>query len=283
IGIYPNALLCRADRQVPQDELAKISLFSNVPLDAVISVWDADSIYEIPAMLHKQGLDNLICDALCISPPPADLTLWDQLVHAQKNPRHTVRIGMVGKYVDMTESYKSLSEALTHAGIHARADIDLQYIDSERLETDGTDELADLDAILVPGGFGKRGTEGKILAIQYARENDVPFLGICLGMQLGVIEFARHQAGLGSANSTEFDPSTPHPGVALVTEWQNGRTEAKAGKHHDNAMGMRKGAQRCPVAAGTLAHAIYGSEVNERHRHRYEVNNVYVDRLESAG
>src|SRR5699024_10055492 len=159
------------------------------------------SIYEIPAMLHKQGLDNLICDALCISPPPADLTLWDQLVHAQKNPRHTVRIGMVGKYVDMTESYKSLSEALTHAGIHARADIDLQYIDSERLETDGTDELADLDAILVPGGFGKRGTEGKILAIQYARENDVPFLGICLGMQLGVIEFARHQAGLGSANS----------------------------------------------------------------------------------
>ncbi len=284
IGIYPNALLCRADRRIPEDELAKISLFSNVPLDAVISVWDADSIYEIPAMLHRQGLDNLICDALCISPPPADLTMWEQLVAAQRYPEHSVRIGMVGKYVDMTESYKSLSEALTHAGIHTRSRIDLRYIDSEQLETEGTDMLDDLDAILVPGGFGKRGVEGKIRAIQYARENNVPFLGICLGMQLAVIEFARHIAGLGSANSTEFDPSTPHPVVALVTEWRDTDDDTPAQDTADPAVaGMRKGAQRCAVQKNTLAHSIYGNEVNERHRHRYEINNVYVDRLEAAG
>lgn len=284
IGIYPNALLCRADRRIPAEELAKISLFSNVPLEAVISVWDANSIYEIPAMLHDQGLDTLICDALGISPPPADLTMWDNLVRALQNPVNSVRIGMVGKYVDMTESYKSLTEALTHAGIHTRSRIEIDYIDSEQLETEGLDALSDLDAILVPGGFGKRGTEGKIRAIQYAREHDIPFLGICLGMQLAVIEFARNVAGLGGANSTEFDPSTSHPVVALVTEWQT-----PEGKHQRREQGsdlggsMRKGAQRCPVKPGTLAHGIYGDEVNERHRHRYEVNNVYTDRLEEAG
>lgn len=284
IGIYPNALLCRADRQIPADELAKISLFSNVQLDAVISVWDAKSIYEIPAMLHKQGLDTLICDALGISPPPADLTMWERLVAAQQQPRRKVRVGMVGKYVDMTESYKSLTEALVHAGIHTSSHVDIQYIDSELLESDGTDCLAELDAILVPGGFGKRGIEGKILAIQYAREQGVPYLGICLGMQLAVIEFARHVAGLGGANSTEFDPSAPHPVVALITEWQDqeGSIEYRD-TGSDLGGSMRKGAQRCPVKPDTLAHSIYGDFVNERHRHRYEVNNVYVDRLEAGG
>ncbi|NYT85566.1 CTP synthase [Pollutimonas harenae] len=284
IGIYPNALLCRADRPVPADERAKISLFSNVPLDAVISVWDADSIYKIPAMLHQQGLDNLVCDALGITPPPADLTMWDRLVDAIENPLHTVRIGMVGKYVDLTESYKSLSEALVHAGIHTRSRVLVEYLDSEEIEAQGTDCLKGLDAILVPGGFGKRGTEGKIQAIRYARENSVPYLGICLGMQLAVVEFARDVAGLGGANSTEFDPSAPHPVVALITEWQD--REGKVEKRDvDSDLGgtMRKGAQRCPVTSGTRAHQIYGDVVNERHRHRYEVNNVYVPRLEEAG
>jgi len=284
IGIYPNALLCRADRPIPDDERAKISLFSNVPLDAVISVCDADSIYKIPSMLHKQGLDNLVCDALALTPPPADLTMWDRLVDALGHPRHHVRIGMVGKYVDLTESYKSLTEALVHAGIHTHARIQVEYIDSETIEQQGTGCLEHLDAILVPGGFGKRGTEGKIAAIRYARENDMPYLGICLGMQLAVIEFARHVAGLGGANSTEFDPSAPHPVVALITEWQDreGRIE-KRDQASDLGGTMRKGAQRCPVSPGTRAHAIYGDEVNERHRHRYEVNNVYVARLEDAG
>ncbi|MGE4369194.1 MAG: CTP synthase [Burkholderiaceae bacterium] len=284
IGIYPNALLCRADRPVPDDERAKISLFSNVPLDAVISVWDADSIYKIPAMLHRQGLDNLVCDALALNPPPADLTLWDRLVDAIEHPQHEVRLGMVGKYVDLTESYKSLTEALTHAGIHTRSKVTIDYIDSEQLEAEGTDSLAQFDAILVPGGFGKRGTEGKIKAIQYARENGVPYLGICLGMQLAVVEFARHVAGLGGANSTEFDPSAPHPVVALITEWQDreGKIE-KRDEGSDLGGTMRKGAQRCPVKPGTRAAEIYGAEVNERHRHRFEVNNVYVSRLEEAG
>src|SRR5690606_3280112 len=247
-------------------------------------VWDADSIYQIPAMLHRQGLDNLVCDALAISPPPADLSLWDRLVDAIENPQHEVRIGMVGKYVDLTESYKSLSEALVHAGIHTHSRVSIEYLDSEQIETEGTDCLKDLDAILVPGGFGKRGTEGKIKAIRYARENGVPYLGICLGMQLAVVEFARDVAGLGGANSTEFDPAAPHPVVALITEWQDreGRIEKR---DHTSDMGgtMRKGAQRCPVKPGTRASEIYGAEVNERHRHRYEVNNVYVSRLEEAG
>ena len=284
IGIYPNALLCRADRPVPDEERAKISLFSNVPQDAVISVADADSIYKIPAMLHEQGLDSLVCDALALTPPPADLTVWDRLVHDLENPRESVTVGMVGKYVDLTESYKSLSEALVHAGIHTHSRVHIEYLDSEEIERDGVACLAGLDAILVPGGFGKRGTEGKIKAIQYARENGIPYLGICLGMQLAVVEFARHVAGLGGANSTEFNPSAPHPVVALITEWQDreGKVEHRDG---DSDLGgtMRKGAQRCPVKPGTRAHDIYGDVVSERHRHRYEVNNVYVNRLEQAG
>ena len=284
IGIYPNALLCRADRPIPDEERAKISLFSNVPLDAVISVWDAESIYQVPSMLHKQGLDNLVCDALAITPPPADLTVWDRLVDALENPVHQVRIGMVGKYVDLTESYKSLSEALIHAGIHTRSRVNIEYLDSEVIESEGTSVLDGLDAILVPGGFGKRGTEGKIAAIRYARENGVPYLGICLGMQLAVVEVAREVANLDDANSTEFNATTPHPVVALITEWQDreGQIETRDGSS-DLGGTMRKGAQRCPVKANTRAETIYGSEVNERHRHRYEVNNVYVPRLEEAG
>jgi len=284
IGIYPNALLCRADRRVPDDERAKISMFSNVPLDAVISVWDADSIYKIPTMLHDQGVDNIVCEALGLTPPPADLSMWDKLVEALEHPLHEVTIGMVGKYVDLTESYKSLSEALVHAGIHTRSRVRIEYLDSEDIDANGTDALRGLDAILVPGGFGKRGTEGKIKAIRYARENGIPYLGICLGMQLAVIEYARHVVGLEGASSTEFDTDTPHPVVALITEWMDreGRIE-KRDASSDLGGTMRKGAQRCPIKPGTLASRIYGAEVNERHRHRYEVNNTYVPRLEAAG
>ncbi len=284
IGIIPHALLCRADRPIPDEERAKISLFSNVPLDAVISVWDSDSIYKIPSMLHKQGLDNLVCEALNLNPPAADLSMWDKLVYSLEHPEHEVRIAMVGKYVDLTESYKSLTEALIHAGIHTKSRVKVEYIDSESIEQHGVSVLKPFDAILVPGGFGKRGTEGKIAAIRYAREYNVPYLGICLGMQLAVIEFARHVAGLTDANSTEFDPVSPHPVVALITEWldREGRIE-KRDEQSDLGGTMRKGAQKCPVKADTLANKIYGPQVNERHRHRYEVNNVYVPRLEEAG
>ena len=284
IGIIPHALLCRADRPIPDEERAKISLFSNVPLDAVISVWDSDSIYKIPSMLHKQGLDNLVCEALNLNPPAADLSMWDKLVYSLEHPEHEVRIAMVGKYVDLTESYKSLTEALIHAGIHTKSRIKVEYIDSENIEQHGVSVLKPFDAILVPGGFGKRGTEGKIAAIRYAREYNVPYLGICLGMQLAVIEFARHVADLADANSTEFDPVSPHPVVALITEWldREGRIE-KRDEQSDLGGTMRKGAQKCPIKADTLANKIYGPQVNERHRHRYEVNNVYVPRLEEAG
>ena len=284
IGILPTVLLCRADRRIPADERAKISLFSNVREEAVISVWDVDTIYKIPEMLQAQGMDELICKELNIQAKPADLAMWTHLVYEMENPQHEVTIGMVGKYVDLTESYKSLIEALRHAGIHNHTKINIRYIDSERLEQGNLECLHDLNAILVPGGFGKRGTEGKIKAIQYARENAIPYLGICLGMQLAVIEFARHVAKIEAANSTEFDPETPNPVVALITEWldREGKIEKRAA---DSDLGgtMRLGSQRCPVKANTLAHSIYGNEVNERHRHRYEVNNIYAPKLEKAG
>ena len=284
IGIQADALLCRADRPIPEEERAKISLFSNVVLDGVISVWDADSIYKIPAMLHEQGLDDLVCEKLGITARPADLSVWDKLVQAIEHPKQEVTIGMVGKYVDLTESYKSLTEALVHAGIHTNSRVKIEYLDSEEIELNGTAGLSHLDAILVPGGFGKRGTEGKIAAIAYAREERVPYLGICLGMQLATIEFARNRCGLAGANSTEFDPDTPHPVVALITEWQDrdGKIERRDAKS-DLGGTMRLGAQRCPVEPGTLAAKIYGAEVNERHRHRYEVNNYFVPQLEAKG
>jgi CTP synthase len=284
IGIQPTALLCRADRPIPEEEKDKISLFSNVPREAVISVWDVASIYRIPRMLSEQGLDQLICDELGLSTPPCDLSVWDDLVDRLEHPASQVRIAMVGKYVDLTESYKSLTEALVHAGMHTRSRVVIEYIDSEGLEQQGTGALAGFDAILVPGGFGRRGVEGKIAAIQFAREQRIPYLGICLGMQLAVIEFARHCAGLAKANSTEFDPKADQPVIALITEWKNadGRIEQRS-ETSDLGGTMRLGAQQCPIRQGTLAQRIYGNTVNERHRHRFEVNNTLRPAIESAG
>ena len=284
IGIQADVLLCRADRRIPDDERAKISMFSNVMLDNVISVWDADSIYQIPSMLHRQRVDELVCEKLNLQAPPADLSVWDRLVASIEHPQSEVTIGMVGKYVDLTESYKSLTEALVHAGIHTNSRVNVEYLDSEEIDKNGTAGLEHLDAILVPGGFGKRGTEGKIKAIGFAREQRIPYLGICLGMQLATIEYARNVVGMADANSTEFDPDTTHPVVALITEWQDrdGRVERR---HAQSDLGgtMRLGSQRCPIEGGTLASRIYGPEVNERHRHRYEVNNHYVPQLEAKG
>ncbi|ARQ45967.1 CTP synthase [Oxalobacter formigenes] len=284
IGIYPDALLCRADRAIPDDERAKISLFSNVREDAVISVWDVDTIYKIPQMLHDQGLDTIVCNKLKLSPPKADLSIWSKLVYAIDHPEKEVSICMVGKYVDLTESYKSLIEAIRHAGIHTNCKVNIDFLDSEEMETTGTDQLAKYDAILVPGGFGKRGVEGKIATAQYAREHKVPYLGICLGMQVALIEFARHVAGLKNANSTEFDPDTENPVIALITEWQNrsGQLEQRTEKS-DLGGTMRLGAQTCSIEPGTLAAEIYGNVVTERHRHRYEANNLYLDELKKAG
>jgi CTP synthase len=284
IGIQPDILLCRADRPIPEEEKRKIALFTNVQPEAVISALDADSIYKIPAMLHDQMIDEIVCHKLGILARAADLSVWKKLVDALEHPQHEVNIAFVGKYVDLTESYKSLTESLVHAGIHCRSKVHIHYIDSEDVEKNGPGALAAMDAVLVPGGFGRRGTEGKIAAIRYARENKVPYLGICLGMQLATIEFARHVAGFEGANSTEFDADTPHPVVALITEWQDREGRVEKRDANSNLGGtMRLGAQRCPIKAGTLAAKIYGAEVNERHRHRYEVNNTYVPKLESAG
>jgi len=285
IGIQPDVLLCRADRPVPDDERRKIALFTNVAPEAVISVVDSDSIYKIPAMLHDQMLDEIVCHKLNILARAADLSVWNKLIDALEHPERSVNIAFVGKYVDLTESYKSLSEALIHAGIHTRSKIAIHYLDSEAIERDGTVALDGMDAILVPGGFGKRGVEGKIAAIRYAREHKVPYLGICLGMQLAVIEFARHVAGMEGAHSTEFDPDTPHPVIALITEWldREGRVE-KRDAGADLGGTMRLGGQACALAADSLARKVYGADtIVERHRHRYEVNNIYLNRLQQAG
>jgi CTP synthase len=285
IGIQPDIVLCRADRPIPDGDRRKISLFTNVAPEAVIPALDTDSIYKIPAALHAEGLDAIVDKKLTLNAKPTDLSVWNRLVDSLEHPEHTVHIAMVGKYVDLTESYKSLSEALIHAGIHTRSKVQIHYVDSEAVERDGIEALKGMDAVLVPGGFGKRGVEGKIAAIRYARENGVPYLGICLGMQLAVIEYARHKAGLANANSTEFDPATPNPVVALITEWQNrdGSIEKRTEKS-DLGGTMRLGAQPCDIVPGTLANRIYGAtSVAERHRHRYEVNNHYLPRLESAG
>ena len=285
IGIQPDIVLCRADRPIPDGDRRKIALFTNVPVEAVIPALDTDSIYKIPAALHAEGLDAIVDRKLSLGAKPADLAIWTRLVDSLEHPEHTVHIAMVGKYVDLTESYKSLSEALIHAGVHTRSKVQIHYVDSEVVERDGIEPLRSMDAILVPGGFGKRGVEGKIAAIRYARENRIPYLGICLGMQLAVIEYARHKAGLAHANSTEFDPASPHPVVALITEWQNrdGSIEKRTDKS-DLGGTMRLGAQPCEIVPGTLASSIYNAKsVAERHRHRYEVNNHYLPRLESAG
>ncbi|MDP2826086.1 MAG: CTP synthase [Sulfuritalea sp.] len=285
IGIQPDILLCRADREIPAEEKRKIALFTNVQAEAVISALDADSIYKIPAMLHDQMIDEIVCHKLGILARAADLSVWKKLVDALEHPQHEVNIAFVGKYVDLTESYKSLTESLVHAGIHCRSKVNIQYIDSEDIEKNGPGVLAAVDAILVPGGFGRRGTEGKIAAIRYARENKVPYLGICLGMQLAVIEYARDVAGLAGAHSTEFDPETPHPVIALITEWldREGKIETRDA-NSDLGGTMRLGGQKCKLAEGSLARKVYGSEaITERHRHRYEVNNAYLPRLEQAG
>lgn len=285
IGIQPDILLCRADRPIPAEERRKIALFTNVQPEAVIEALDADSIYKIPAMLHDQMLDEIVCHKLGILARAADLTVWKNLVNALEHPEHEVDIAFVGKYVDLTESYKSLTEALVHASMHTRCKVNIHYLDSETLEHKGTAALADMDAILVPGGFGKRGVEGKIAAIRYARENRVPYLGICLGMQLAVVEFARHVAGMNGAHSTEFDPETPYPVVGLITEWldREGRVERRDA---NSGLGgtMRLGGQICYLAEGSKARAIYGkAEILERHRHRYEVNNTLLAELEALG
>ncbi len=285
IGIQPDVLLCRADRPIPDDERRKISLFTNVEERAVIAAIDVDSIYKIPRLLHEQGLDDIVVDRLRIQARPADLSEWDAVVEAQRHPEGRVKVAMVGKYVNLTESYKSLSEALIHAGIHTRTQVDITYLDSEDIERNGTGCLEGMDAILVPGGFGERGVEGKVAAVRYARTHGVPYLGICLGMQVAVIEYARDVAGLEDAHSTEFRRDTPHPVIALITEWQDkdGTIERRS---EDSDLGgtMRLGGQPCLLAPGTRVREAYGRErIVERHRHRYEFNNRYRDVLEAAG
>ncbi|MCW8830690.1 MAG: CTP synthase [Gammaproteobacteria bacterium] len=285
IGIQPDLLLCRSEKVIPEDERRKIALFTNVELKAVISACDMDNIYKIPLWLHEQGVDDIIADRLKLDTKPADLSEWQRVVDAMQNPEHEILIGMVGKYVDLTESYKSLNEALSHAGAQNKTQVSIRYIDSASLEGSDFSALEGLDAILVPGGFGDRGIEGKIAAVQYARENKIPYLGICLGMQLAVIEFARHVAGLEDAHSSEFSDDTKHPVIALITEWQaeDGSIE-KRGKDSDLGGTMRLGGQRCNLVENTLASHVYGSNsVVERHRHRYEFNNSYRDQLQNAG
>ncbi len=284
IGIQADVLLCRADRRIPNEEREKISLFSNVPEWGVISMWDVDTIYKVPRMLHEQGLDGLICDKLRLNTPPANLKRWDDLVFETEHPKKEVNIAMVGKYVDLSDSYKSLNEALRHAGMKNHAKVVIEYVDSETITADNVSRLAKFDGILVPGGFGVRGVEGKICAARFAREHKTPYLGICLGMQVATIEFARHVAGLKDANSTEFDPQTPHPVIALITEWKDADGTIKT-RHEKSDLGgtMRLGSQSSDVAAGTLAHQIYGDVVAERHRHRYEANVNYLDALRKSG
>jgi CTP synthase len=284
IGIQPDALLCRADRTIPQEEREKISLFTNVQPWGVISMPDVDSVYKVPRLLHEQGLDGLICDKLRLNTPPANLKRWDALVQEVDNPQHEVTIAMVGKYVDLSDSYKSVNEALRHAGIHNHTRVLIEHIDSETIAPASAAQLAKYDAILVPGGFGSRGVEGKITAARYAREQKVPYLGICMGMQVATIEYARHVAGLEGANSTEFDRDCAHPVIALITEWKDADGSIQQRDEQSELGGtMRLGAQSSDVLPGTLAHAIYGDVVTERHRHRYEANVNYLDRLREAG
>ncbi|MEX0900498.1 MAG: CTP synthase [Gammaproteobacteria bacterium] len=285
IGIQPDILLCRSEQPLPPDERRKIALFTNVEERAVFSAIDADDIYRIPLLLHAQKLDDIVLEKLRLDLPPADLSDWQRVVDAKRNPDGAVDIAMVGKYVDLVDAYKSLNEALIHAGIHNRTRVNIHYFDSEQIERDGADVLAKMDAILVPGGFGERGIEGKIAAARHARENRVPYLGICLGMQVAVIEYARHVAGLEGAHSTEFERDTPHPVIALITEWRDAKgVVERRDEDSDKGGTMRLGAQKCLLRTGSLAARVYGADsVCERHRHRYEFNNHYLKPLADKG
>ena len=285
IGIQPDILLCRCERPLPENERRKIALFTNVAERAVISAVDADSIYKVPHLYHQQNLDELVVEKLDLDAQDIDLSEWNAVVEGLENPSREVKIAMVGKYVDLTESYKSLSEALSHAGIQTRTRVNIHYVDSEDIEQAGTECLEGMDAILVPGGFGKRGIEGKILAARFARENRVPYLGLCLGMQVAVIEYARHKAGLKDADSTEFNRDTPHPVIALITEWVGyGGVVEQRDADSDLGGSMRLGAQKCRLRRESLSRSVYASDIiNERHRHRYEFNNTYMDPLQDAG
>ena len=284
IGIQPDALLCRADRVIPDDEREKISLFTNVVLPGVISMPDVDSIYKIPQLLHAQHLDELICKKLNLDVPAANLKRWDDLVYKVENPKGFINLAIVGKYIELSDSYKSLNEALRHAGIQNQIKVKVKFIDSDTITRENVDQLAGFDAILVPGGFGVRGVEGKIETARYAREQKIPYLGICLGMQVATIEYARNMAGIAGATSTEFDPETAAPVIALVTEWEDADGNVHKRSENSEVGGtMRLGAQSSNVKPGTLAHEIYGDTVTERHRHRYEANVHYLDQLEKAG
>ena len=285
IGLQPDILLCRSEKMVDEDSRRKISLFTNVAERAVVPLPDADTIYSIPRLLQSFGLDQIVVELLGLQCPVADLGEWDKVVEGKLNPINSITISMVGKYMELLDAYKSLIEALTHAGIHTHTKVNINYIDAERVENEGVEILKDADAILVPGGFGERGVEGKLMAVQYARENKVPYLGICLGMQSVVIEFARNVLGLKGANSTEFDRNSPHPVIGLITEWitSDGEVE-KRDESSDLGGTMRLGAQECRLVSGSNARNVYGADVIvERHRHRYEVNNNYVDQLQKAG
>ncbi len=285
IGIQPDLLLCRSEQLLGEEERRKIALFTNVPANAVISAMDLDNIYKLPQWMHDQGVDDIIVDRMRLDVKPTDLSDWQKVVDVMANPAYEVTIGMVGKYVDLTESYKSLNESLSHAGVHNNAKVKIRYIDSVVLELGNMSSLEGLDGILVPGGFGDRGIEGKIAAIQYARENKIPYLGICLGMQLAVIEFARHVAGLSDAHSSEFSKTTTHPVIALITEWQDeGGLIEKRDADSDLGGTMRLGGQTCQLLENSLARSAYGAEsIIERHRHRYEFNNHYLQQLTDAG
>ena len=285
IGIQPDILICRSDRAIPANERGKIALFCNVPERAVVSLKDVDSIYKIPALLKSQGLDQLIVERFGLSAPEADLAEWEKVIYQEANPTGEVTIGMVGKYVSLPDAYKSVNEALKHGGLKNRLTVNIKYIDSQDVETKGLEVLQGLDAILVPGGFGERGVEGKILAAQYAREHKIPYLGICLGMQVALIEFARHVAGLEGAHSSEFSKETPYPVVGLITEWitEDGSVEQRSDRS-DLGGTMRLGSQLCHLVDGSKVREMYGSQtIQERHRHRYEVNNTLLPKIEAAG
>ncbi|MDM1697009.1 CTP synthase [Thiopseudomonas alkaliphila] len=285
IGLQPDVLVCRSDRSIDVDSRRKIALFTNVEERAVISLPDVDTIYKIPGVLHSQGVDDFVMERFGLECKPADLSEWDRVIDAKLNPTEEVTIAMVGKYMELLDAYKSLIEAMSHAGIENRTKVNLRYIDSEEIETKGLAALKDVDGILVPGGFGLRGVEGKIKAVQYARENKIPYLGICLGMQVAVIEFARNVLGWSDANSTEFDKDSSHPVVGLISEWQDASgNKEQRDEAADLGASMRLGAQKCQLMPGTKVHSSYGADlIEERHRHRYEVNNTLLPQLEAAG